>query len=49
MKKEGMIEHHLTLNATIVTRRVIMFEIALGRTMVHATTLEATTIGLMIE
>ena len=36
------------MNVTIVTRKVIMLEIAL-RTMVHATTLEATIASLMIE
>ena len=49
IQKEGMIEHHLTLNATIVTRRVIMLEFAPRRTMVHTTTLEATKTGVMIE
>lgn len=43
-----MIEHHLILNAIIVTRRVIMLDISPKRTMVHATTLEATT-SLMIK
>lgn len=48
-QKEGMIEHHLTLNTTVVTRRVIILEIALRRKMVHTTTLEATIAGFMIE
>lgn len=47
IQKRGMIEH-LTLNDTIVTRRVIMLKIAPRRSMVHTTTLEATT-GLMIK
>lgn len=49
VQKEGMIEHHLTLNVSIVTRKVIMLEIAPRRTMVHATTLAVTTTGLMIK
>ena len=44
-----MIEHHLTLNVTIVTRKVIMLEIAPRRAMVHATTLEATTTSSIIK
>jgi len=38
-----------TLNVTIVTIKVIMLEISLGRTMVHATTLEATIACLIIK
>lgn len=48
---EGMEEsrNHHTLNAKIVIIKVTMIEIDLKRTMVYATTLEATIIGLVIE
>jgi len=51
IKIEGMEEsrNHPTLNATIVIRKATMLETALRRTMVLATTLEATIIGLIIK
>ena len=49
IQREEMIEHHLTLNATIITRRVITVENASTRIMINTTTLEATTTSLMIE
>ena len=47
IQREGMIENHHTLDVSIVTRKVIMIEIALRRTMVHVATLE-TTITIMV-
>jgi len=48
-QREGMIENHHTMNVTIVTRKVILIEISLRRTKVHATRVEAKVIVLMIK
>ena len=44
-----MKEKHHTLNVTTVTRKVTMLKIALRRSMVHTTTLEATITSLIIK
>ena len=44
MKKEGMIDHYLILNASISTRKVIMLEIVLRKEIGHIKTLEETMI-----
>jgi len=49
MQRKALKENHHTLNVTNVTRKVTMLEIAFRRTMVHATTLEATITSLMVE
>ena len=43
-QKERMTDRHLILNASIVTRKVIMHETVLRKERGHAITLEATTI-----